>query len=382
MKVLMFSSDKNIFSENSEARARMNEYADTLGELHIIGVAEKNPRIKPRINSRTLFLYPIAGAHRLTQLFYMFFCARSLYRSASFDVITIQAPDEIGCIAFLISRFFAIPLQVQIHTDIFSPWYRRASWKEWTRYRIARFLIPKADGIRVVSERIKHSLVQSKIVKQESRIFVLPIFIDTSRFLNAVSDGTHAERFKNYSFKIIAAGRFVDKEKNFGMLIDMMRDFVKICPDALLVIVGDGPDRKSYKLQTTSYKLGKNILIEPWCDNLPSLYKTFDLFLQPSNYEGWGRTVIEAMASGLPMLMTDVGLAGEVVKNGENGIVVSVGNRRAILEAVILLYQNPSLRMRLSDAGRKTAQLLAPAAKEEYLNAYKKALEQCLSAMA
>ncbi len=214
------------------------------------------------------------------------------------------------------------------------------------------------------------------------------------KFLEAKPDPATEARFREHNFKMIAVGRFVDKEKNFSMLIEMMRDFVhpvrnppsfgvaaatlgrlisngvKICPRALLVLVGDGPDKESYKLQAKAYNLENNVIIEPWRDDLPSFYKSFDLFLLSSNYEGWGRVVIEAMAAGLPVVVTDVGLAGEVVKNGENGIVVPVGNRAAMLHAVTKLFNDNRYRKRLSAAGLETVKNLEPKTKEEYLRKY------------
>lgn len=371
----MFSSDSNIFLENSEANTRMREYALVLGELHVIGTAEKDVRPK---RVKNLFLHPVSKAHRITHLFRMFFRARSLCRAHRFDAVTVQAPDEMGAVGFCISRIFAIPFQIQIHTDIFSPWYRRASLKERIRYLLACFLIPKARSVRVVSWRIKNSLLLRKKCDAR-RIVTLPIFTDISKFFTAQKNPEIETRLKEYEFKIVAVGRFMDKEKNFSMLIDIMRSFVKICPDALLMIVGDGPDRENYKLQIKNYTLDKNIVLESWRSDLPSFYKSFDLFLQPSWYEGWGRTAVEAMAAGIPVIMTDVGLAGEVVKNGENGIVIPVGNVSAMQEAVERLYRDPAFRARIREAGKKTAQSLAPATKEEYFTAYKKALAQCVS---
>ena len=176
---------------------------------------------------------------------------------------------------------------------------------------------------------------------------------------------------------MLAVGRFVDKEKNFSMLIDVMVEFVKICPKALLVLVGDGPDKSSYQSLVTGYRLERNVVIEQWRDDLPAFYKSFDLFLFSSNYEGWGRAVIEVMAAGLPVVMSDVGLAGEVVKHGENGLVSPVGDKNMFLAAVVDLYRNPEKRRTLVLAGKKIVRELSPKTKEEYLEFYKESFLCC-----
>ena len=373
MKVLMFSTDPEALVQGSGVERRMAEYADALGELHVVVLARRGRTVSQEKN---LFLYPAAASLGVIRLFYAWRIGRMLCRRRRFDVISVQSPDEIGIVGFLLSRRFRIPLQIQIHTDIFSPHYRRASWKEGMRYRMALFLIPRADCLRVVSERIRRSLT-SKFQVPSSKLVVLPIFTDVSGYIAAHADSDTEQRFAGYDFKMLAVGRFVDKEKNFSMLIDVMAEFVKICPKALLVLVGDGPDKSSYQSLVTGYRLERNVVIEQWRDDLPAFYKSFDLFLFSSNYEGWGRAVIEVMAAGLPVVMSDVGLAGEVVKHGENGLVSPVGDKNMFLAAVVDLYRNPEKRRTLVLAGKKIVRELSPKTKEEYLEFYKESFLCC-----
>ena len=63
-------------------------------------------------------------------------------------------------------------------------------------------------------------------------------------------------------------------------------------------------------------------------------------FLLTSNYEGWGLAIIEAASFGLPIIMTDVGCAGEIIKNEESGIIIPVGDKKALAAAMTKLIQN------------------------------------------
>ncbi len=359
MKVLMFSGDPRTVIPGNEIYERMRQYGGALGDLKILVLSGKNI------------------LRRFFALWSLWWQGVKILRDTRYDAITVQAADDVGLVGYLLSRKFGVPLQVQIHTDVFSPWYRRAGWKERARYYLARFLVPKASCIRVVSERIRESIISNFQFPIFKKIIVLPIFTDVSKFLNAKPDPAIEMQFRDYDFKIVSIGRLVDKEKNFSMLIDVMRDFVKVCPRALLVLVGDGPDKSSYQLLITKYNLENNVILKSWRDDLPSFYKSFDLYLMSSNYEGWGRTVIEAMASGLPVVMTDVGLAGEVVKNGENGTVVSVGDKKALLEAVADLYKDSEKRLRFARAGQEAARNLKPGIKDEYLVLYRESFGGC-----
>ena len=198
---------------------------------------------------------------------------------------------------------------------------------------------------------------------------------------------------------MIAVGRLVDKEKNFSMLLGVMKEFVKISPAAFLAIVGYGPDKNRYDFLVKQNRLENNVIIgdekemkalvcsgaekateRPEAgegDFLPSFYKSFDICVISSNYEGWNRVAIEAMAAGLPVVMTDVGCAGEVVRNGEDGIVVPVRDQGALRDAIIRLYRNPSERERMSRHAKETNAGLQFFSQEEYLDRYSDVLLKC-----
>ncbi len=371
MKVLMFSTDERILDKDTEVYPRMQKYAGIM-ELHLIVLSRRK---KEPFMEGNLCVYSAVHNNFFIRWLTAFVLAGKLCSEIPFDIVTIQAPDEIGLIGWLRAKKFKIPLQIQIHTDILSPWYKRGSWKERIRFWLALFLIPRANCLRVVSERIKKS-VELKFNNRGLRIEVLPIFTDVKKFLSVNPDPKIEERFKNFSFKMISVGRFVDKEKNFSMLLEVMKDFIKVCPQALLVLVGDGPDKNYYISKIKKGGLKNNVIIEPWRENLPSFYKSFDLFLMSSNYEGWGRVVVEAVAAGLPIIMTDVGLAQEFVKDHKNAIITPVNDVKCFIESLTKIYKNTSLRNEIKENNvrfewKKISQ-------EAYLHSYRDIMERCL----
>jgi glycosyltransferase involved in cell wall biosynthesis len=382
MKILMLAEDPNINVARSNVRKRVEAYAELFDELHVIVLTAANfktdqpVQLHPGGCGGRLFLYSTSGSNPLLRRFRVYARARMLCRHIRFDVISSQGPNEIGFIAYLLARSFDIKLQLQVHTDVLSPWYRASSWKERLRYLLARFLLPRADCIRVVSQRIQQSLVGTLRIP-ESRISVLPVFQDLEPFYNSPARPSDAGRLKDYRFKMAAVGRFVDKEKNFSMLIKMMAEFVKREPTAVLFLVGDGPDKRNYQKQIIRYGLKKNIIIEPWRIDLASFYGCFDVLLISSWYEGWGLVAMEAMAAGLPVVMTDVGLAREVVQDAYNGRVVPVADRGAFLSACLDMYEHPEKRRAYADMARRTIAGLQPRNREEYLRRYRESFERC-----
>ncbi len=120
MRVLMLSEDENITIPGTEARSRMELYANTLGELHI--VAPTRSLAINGGNKSPLFIYPMRQNIILRSLD-AYKISKNLCREINFDLITVQAPDGLGLVGLLIAGKFKIPLQFQIHTDLFSNWY-------------------------------------------------------------------------------------------------------------------------------------------------------------------------------------------------------------------------------------------------------------------
>ena len=334
LEILMLSRDHKILDGNSEVFSRMKEYAHLAEELYIV-VFSKN--INSRAESRDCDNLHI---HPAKSLLDMYRIGKKIIHNSKFmihdSVITAQDPFETGLVGYLLSRRKKIPLELQAHTDFLSPYFFRESLKNKIRVLLARFLIKRADRLRVVSERIKKSVV-SQIGYPESRIELRPIFIDTEKITRSPIKTDLRKKYPNHDFIILMASRLT-REKNIGLAIEVFAGIMNQesgIKNPLLLIVGDGPERENLELRIKNYavpagrqELRNNVVIEQWTDDLVSYYKTADLFLLTSNYEGYGRTVIEAQAAGLPVLMTDVGVAaGEVVPVGDKVALVAALNK-------------------------------------------------------
>lgn len=112
----------------------------------------------------------------------------------------------------------------------------------------------------------------------------------------------------------------------------------------------------------SNFQLEDKISLEGRQENLGKYYKEADCFLMTSNSEGWGLVVTEASAYGLPIIMTAVGLAGEFIKNGENGIVIPIGDERALFSAMKRVINDEVLRKQFSENVRCSFEAL-PSAK-------------------
>ena len=102
-------------------------------------------------------------------------------------------------------------------------------------------------------------------------------------------------------------------EKNLDLLIEAFGDLSGQYRELVLVIVGAGPEEKKLKAIAARLGLTDKVFFMGWQDEPSGYYKSADLMVITSASEGYNRTVIEAMACGCPIVMSDVGLAGEIL---------------------------------------------------------------------
>lgn len=376
MKVLMLSTDKNIFRDGHPSQERMKDYGGLVGELHIVIYTAKSEKLKTKNIKENVFLYPTRTPFGLFcfYLFNVWSISRRIIRKEHGWLVTAQDPFETGLAGYLVKRFYNARLQIQIHTDFLSPYFGQESFRNKIRVILGKRIIKEADGLRVVSERIKNSLVASGYALKP--ITVLPIVYDMDRFSkNSIKTDLHS-KYPRYEHIILLASRLTI-EKNIGLAIKAMKAVVADCPKTLLLIVGDGPEAKKSKLLTIRYSLQTNVIFEPWTNDIISYYRTADIFVLTSNYEGGARAPAEAVASGLPVVMTDVPPARETVIDGQNGFVVPVNDYRQLADRLIELISNESKRIMFKK--QSLAMAVGFITKEVYLKLYYQALVSALS---
>lgn len=367
MRVLMLSTDASIFKPGSESHGRMKDYGTLADRLDII-VCTTGFLMRELVISDTARAIP---TNSRSKLWYVRDVLRAAKRKVlgDVDVVTSQDPFETGLAGWLLSRRLRAKLQLQLHTDFLSPYFSRASFKNFIRVRIAKWLLPKADSIRVVSERIKKSLIGLGL--SEEKIVVLPIFVDVEKIqAEPITVDLH-KKYPQFDFIILMASR-LEPEKNIHIAIDAMKDVVKKDPKIGLVVVGEGSLKEELEEQVSKDGLDRNVIFEGWVNNVSSYYKTTDAFLSASKYEGYGRGVVMTGAASTPVMTTDVGLVGEIL-NQDNSLIIPVNDTQKIVESIFKLRSDPHLVKKLGSRAREAVRSLGT--KKEYLEKYKQSWE-------
>lgn len=264
------------------------------------------------------------------------------------DCVILHEPNPLAAAALLLWTP-APRLVIWHHSDLVYPWWglRVYGWLQRALYR-------RADCVIVSSFCLAD---HSPVIRYARRVEVIPYGIAVEHFLEPNSSQrarAEAIRARYPGPLVLFVGRLV-YYKGVGILLKAMTK----CPGTLL-IVGDGPAKES--LRELAGRLGMAARVEfmgeaPTVD-LSAYYHAADVFVLPSTErtEAFGIVQVEAMACGVPVVSTDLPTGVPWVnQDGVTGLVVPPGDPDALAGAIGLLLEDPVLRARMAEAGRRRA---------------------------
>jgi glycosyltransferase involved in cell wall biosynthesis len=127
-------------------------------------------------------------------------------------------------------------------------------------------------------------------------------------------------------------------------------------PDVRFVVVGDGPLRRDTEELSDSLELSDVLTFTGLRHDVPELMATFDIFVLSSLWEGLPRVLPQAMATGLPIVATNVDGNAEAVEDGVTGFLVPVKSPDEIADRIKILLQEPKMALQMGEAGRSRVQ--------------------------
>ena len=362
MRILNLSLDSFILNKKSISAKRILDYGELVEKYFVIVPCKINKYLDLSGKVKT---YGSGGNNRVMQLFNIYKKSKQIIKQEKCDIITTQDPFEVGLIGLLLARKFKIGLNVQEHGDFFSQKYwRQENFLHFIRFFIGKFVIKKADSIRCVSLKIKKYLVDILKIKEE-KIVTVPVYTEDVNI-------KIPQKEKKDRFIFLNLGRFV-RQKNLPLLLDAFAVVVKRYPKVKLLLIGRGSEKKNLKNICYKLKIQSQVEFLDWVDNIYDYYLKADAYVLSSNYEGWGRVIIEATKIGLPIVMTDVGCAGEAVINKESALISPVDNIDKLAQNMMLIIEDNELRNRISKNVFNTSSKLPN--KQETFELYKKSWE-------
>jgi len=140
--------------------------------------------------------------------------------------------------------------------------------------------------------------------------------------------------------------------KDQANLLEALPAVLEVLPDLHLVIAGEGDLRPALERQIAELGLERAVTLLGYRTDVPAILRTLDAFVLSSSAEGIGGATIEALACSLPVVATDAGGVGEVIRNEETGLLVPTHNPGALAKAIIRVFKDQAMAARLASAGR------------------------------
>jgi glycosyltransferase involved in cell wall biosynthesis len=204
------------------------------------------------------------------------------------------------------------------------------------------------DLIYAPSQSTKDELVAKGIKAEKIRVY--PRGIDTQRFNPSNRNGFYKQwDCDDRTTKLIYVGR-VSKEKNLHLLAQAYRQLSQTTPDVMLTVVGDGPYLDEMQAEIADLPCIFTGRLEG--DDLAAAYASSDVFVFPSTTDTFGNVVLEAQASGIPVIVTGQGGPVENIIAEKTGLVVAADCTQSILDAMQSLVSDPRRRQQMGQAAR------------------------------
>jgi len=209
---------------------------------------------------------------------------------------------------------------------------------------VERWALRRADAVVVLTDRTASALGRSGVPPE--RTTTIPSGFDPALFA-----GSRADVFPGVARPRIGYVGRLAPQKRADLLVSA---FARMTEPASLVVLGDGPDRDRVHRLCADSPARERITLAGFVEHaaVPAVLASLDVLVLPSAYEEMGSVLVEAMASGVPVVASDVGGIPEVVRDGETGLLVRPGDVAALAAALDRLVADPEVRARLAAGAR------------------------------
>jgi glycosyltransferase involved in cell wall biosynthesis len=288
------------------------------------------------------------------------------------DIVHIFFGIPDGPIGWLLKRAYGLPYIISLRgADVPSDKVRRFA----KQYKILRPIVHRlwrdADALVAVSNGLRGYAQETA---PELPIHIISNAIDLSEFTPAQHPETEGP------VHLLYIGRF-NAFKNVETLIEAVGKLGQMTVgDFDLELVGDGEQRPVLERMVSDLGLTRRVHFKGWVarDCVAEHYRRASIFVTATTWEGMPNTVLEAMASGLPIVGTQASGLQELVRDGVNGYLVPIRDSAALAEALAQLIDNSYERQRMGRQSRKVAEheFAWDYIAAQYVDVYRKVLEE------
>jgi glycosyltransferase involved in cell wall biosynthesis len=272
------------------------------------------------------------------------------------DTVWVSASHPVGLVLMALARLRRREIVILVRQDTMSYFRSRLPSRRWAPLLLPLALVDSA--YRVLAWRAPTTVVGAQIARRyrapRENVMQMTVSLISEREIPAEPP----ERRWDGEVKLLTVGR-VEPEKNPLLLVEVLARLDREEPGRFTAVWA-GKGRLADEMVARADQLGVGAQLElpgfvPFGPQLMGLYREANLFVHVSHTEGVPGVVAEAMASGLPIVATDVGGVRAAVENGSAALLVPPDDPAALTEAVLKLDRSSALRRRLAEQGLRLA---------------------------
>lgn len=243
---------------------------------------------------------------------------------------------------------------VEIQGEIFSSVYENSGYKKTLLKKIGKFVMKRADRIRVNSNAVFYQVRGQGIDENKIRLVHLRVDLDLFNplLISEINSGRNGDKIK-----IGYIGRLVEGKG----LEDLLAATAHLSSgggpisDWKLLIFGNGSLEKKLRKISEDLKINDKIKWRGFVsyNKVPEALSQIDIFVYPSWHEGFGRSIMEALAMERAVVATNVGGIPDLIKDGVNGFLVNAHKPEELAEKISMLIKNEELRRKFGENGRQ-----------------------------
>jgi glycosyltransferase involved in cell wall biosynthesis len=303
---------------------------------------------------RGMEVLPTNSANRYLFLRDVYRMAGRIISEEKIDALTVQDWRWLGLVGLMLRRRFRLALNLQLHNQVYdNPYRQRESLEAWAGDVIGRLVVPRADTVWVGTRTQQGSLARHGI--PPARVYQAYFAVEAEPFYHGDAATARAEMGVTEETHVVLWVGRMTKQKDLGTLLHAFRGSLDSCPGAILVLLGDGPERTG--LEAIAHRLGIQERVRfaghVAYEHVPDYYAASDVVCISSLYEGTCRTIHEAMASARPVVSTDVAGALDAVQEGQTGHIVPRRSPEPMAQALTRLLQDRDLSRKMGTVGRE-----------------------------
>lgn len=262
------------------------------------------------------------------------------------DCFYIIGTPHFAVWAILYARIFNKPttLVITIKEEVFE---KQLNWRNK--------ILASCTNYIAISQEIKDELIRKTEVKS-SQVHILPQGVDSNRFI-VVNKQVKRELRKKYKLPedkpiVLFCARLVLR-KGVDTMLKAWEIIHKNNQEAILIIVGGGENHLIDQIKAVSQKLGNSIILFGEVQKPDEYYQLSDLYFFPSRMEGLPTTMMEAMASGVPCVASDIGGCRDLIAPSEAGVLVEAEDYNTFAKEILNFIDNDFLRKESAAKGRQ-----------------------------